>query len=137
MEQVLLRSLSLGRPQERPAAAALAGAATLAALATANACLTSNPRQAAKPLRVVSVFPAPGSAAAGVTVLLLHGMWHGAWFFAALQNMLAAKGITSHAVALQGDAADMNRTEADLVGDLEATLDELKLQNVAAHSVPT
>jgi pimeloyl-ACP methyl ester carboxylesterase len=51
-------------------------------------------------------------------------------YYSGLQRLLAQQGIASHAVDLQGNAKDMNRTEIELVADLKATLDELQLKNV-------
>ena len=35
-----------------------------------------------------------------VSVFFIHGMWHGCWYFRALQSMFAEKGIGSYAVTL-------------------------------------
>jgi pimeloyl-ACP methyl ester carboxylesterase len=43
-----------------------------------------------------------GTAPPDPTVLLVHGAWHGAWCFAALQAELDRRGIASHAIDLPG-----------------------------------
>mmetsp|Transcript_20613 Transcript_20613/g.36650 ORF Transcript_20613/g.36650 Transcript_20613/m.36650 type:complete len:168 (+) Transcript_20613:106-609(+) len=60
-----------------------------------------------------------------ISVVLVHGMWHGAWFYEPLQKKLADMGIESHAIQLQERA---NRCGNELVDDLEATIKSLQLQ---------
>ena len=105
----------------------VATAAAVLGLAALKHCLT--PSAVGRPLPVTVRETDSPVRAAGVSVVLLHGMWHGPWFYKGLQDLLASRGIASYAVGLQGEAANMTRTEAELVADLEATLDGLKLTN--------
>jgi pimeloyl-ACP methyl ester carboxylesterase len=58
-------------------------------------------------------------AASDPTVLLVHGAWHGAWCFAALQAELDRRGIASHAVDLPGHGISAHSL-GDLYGDADA-----------------
>ena len=49
-------------------------------------------------------------------VILIHGAWHGAWCFAALQAELDTRGIASLAVDLPGHGTSLD-TFTDLLGD--------------------
>ena len=40
------------------------------------------------------------ASARPITVFFVHGMWHGAWYFRALQKLLADQGVGSYAVTL-------------------------------------
>ena len=54
------------------------------------------------PLSAVHVIPRAGEDASArpITVFFVHGMWHGAWYFRALQKLLADQGVGSYAVTL-------------------------------------
>lgn len=58
-----------------------------------------------------------------VVVVLLHGMWHDASFYARLQDLLADRGYTSLAVdLLPGERLLPGGSQKELVADLECTL---------------
>jgi pimeloyl-ACP methyl ester carboxylesterase len=62
--------------------------------------------------------------AAPQTVLLVHGAWHGAWCYAALQAELDRRGVPSYAVDLPGHGASLLPL-ADLYGDGQFVADTL------------
>ena len=64
--------------------------------------------------------------AAPRTIVLVHGAWHGAWCWAAVQVALDARGIPSLAVDLPGRGASV-----DPLGDLTTDIDHLV--RVLAH----
>lgn len=115
-----------------PGTASLAVAAVAAVATTAAALALFGARRppAPAPLPVVVV---SGEAAAGADTavdrpvcVLVHGMWHGAWFWAPLQRLLSRAGYTSYAVELQPHP---NRSGEAIAADLAATLDSLQLRN--------
>ena len=55
-------------------------------------------------------------------VILVHGAWHGAWCWAALQNELDARGIASLAVDLPGHGAS-TLPLGDMYGDAQYVVD--------------
>jgi len=56
-------------------------------------------------------------------IILLHGMWHGAWYWKPLQRLLAEKGFTSHAISLEpGERFLPGGSQQELIADLEKTL---------------
>jgi pimeloyl-ACP methyl ester carboxylesterase len=57
-------------------------------------------------------------------VVLVHGAWHGAWCFAALQHALDELGVASYAVDLPGHGASTEPL-SDLRGDAEHVADVL------------
>ena len=96
------------------------------------AAATTRHSKRAAVLPVSTVQPAAGAARQATPIVLLHGMWHGgAWHFAALQRLLAAAGFESHSVDLRPGARTNKRggTRKELVADLSATLDELRLRD--------
>ena len=55
------------------------------------------------PLSAVQVFPShtkETGSSKPISVVFIHGMWHGAWYFRALQRILADRCIGSHALNL-------------------------------------
>ncbi len=58
------------------------------------------------------------------TVLLVHGAWHGAWCYAALQSELDRRGVPSLAVDLPGHGASLLPL-GDLYGDAQLVADTL------------
>jgi pimeloyl-ACP methyl ester carboxylesterase len=71
--------------------------------------------------RAMAHLTTPPSAAAPL-VVLVHGAWHGAWCWAALQAELDSRGIASLAVDLPGHGAS-TRPLADLYGDAQHVAD--------------
>ncbi|KAL3938537.1 MAG: hypothetical protein SGBAC_006572 [Bacillariaceae sp.] len=64
--------------------------------------------------------------AAPISLILLHGMWHDASFYAELQDILAVKGYTSYAVdLLPGERFLPGGSQREVVRDLEHTLEEI------------
>ena len=51
-------------------------------------------------------------------VVLVHGAWHGAWCWAALQSELDSRGIASLAIDLPGHGASLDDF-GDLVGNAD------------------
>jgi pimeloyl-ACP methyl ester carboxylesterase len=65
-------------------------------------------------------------------IVLVHGAWHGAWCWAALQSALDERGLVSHAIDLPGHGVS-TLPLGDLHGDadhLGAVLDRLALSDV-------
>jgi len=65
-------------------------------------------------------------------IVLVHGAWHGAWCWAALQSALDRRGVASYAIDLPGHGAS-ELPLADLHGDaghVGAVLDRLALTDV-------
>lgn len=71
------------------------------------------------------------------TVVLVHGAWHGAWCFAALQDALDQRGVPSYAIDLPGHGTS-TAPLSDLHGDaahVVAVLDRLAAPSVlVGHS---
>lgn len=59
-------------------------------------------------------------------VVLIHGAWHGAWCFSALQQELDRRGVPSYALDLPGHGASVENLR-DLAGDAEAVCDFLQV----------
>lgn len=64
---------------------------------------------------------APASPTAAPLVVLVHGAWHGAWCWAALQAELDRRGVASIAVDLPGHGAS-TLPPTDLAGDADHTV---------------
>ena len=95
------------------------------------------------PLSAVQVFPRARTSAAkgkegaetpGLSVVFVHGMWHGAWYFRALQKKLADEGIGSYAVTLNsGLTVGLDQHVKDVAGAL-ASLPQGKRLVLVGHS---
>jgi pimeloyl-ACP methyl ester carboxylesterase len=66
-----------------------------------------------------------------VVVVLLHGMWHGVWYWREVQSYLAEQGFSSIAVDLQPASRWRGGTASELVADLELTLTRLDIRGAA------
>lgn len=66
-------------------------------------------------------------------VVLIHGAWHGAWCFSALQSELDRRGVPSYAVDLPGHGAS-----TDPLGNFDDDVAEVRkvLHNLAARGLP-
>lgn len=64
-------------------------------------------------------------ADAPLPVVLVHGAWHGAWCFAALQDALDRRGIPSYAIDLPGHGAS-TQPLSDMHGDARHVADVLE-----------
>ncbi|CAJ1335675.1 unnamed protein product [Effrenium voratum] len=76
--------------------------------------------------RLLDVVHVPAKSETGKpAVVLIPGMWHGAWFFEALQQLLADRGFASYAIDLQPGRCIF---AADHLAMLSRTLDQLALK---------
>lgn len=80
-------------------------------------------RKKPEALKVVHV----AAAARRGTVVLVPGMWHGAWYFEALQRLLAQQGYESYALELRPGRGVL---AADHLAMLQRTLEQLELSQV-------
>ena len=62
------------------------------------------------------------ASARPITVFFVHGMWHGAWYFRALQKLLADQGVGSYAVTLNaGLTVDLDQHVKDVAAALASS----------------
>ena len=87
------------------------------------------------PFRAVRVPPASGSTARSTPIVLVHGVYHGSWFYRGVQDVLAEEGFESFALDLL--TSNSSSTCESLAADLDTAMRLLPLRArpvLAGHS---
>jgi len=79
--------------------------------------------------------PPPAAPRAKPPVLLIHGMFGGAWYWEGYQSLLAARGYTSHALNLRGHHGSRSVSDIGKVSINEYVADALDVARALGHPI--